>query len=90
AGALAPALAGGFADSKPLQILAPRMANQQFEPVQWRVQTLLKDLENAANLAANSSVNLELAERARELLRRFAEAGHASEDLSSIIGIYTC
>src|SRR5690606_3741249 len=37
---LAPALAGGFADSKPFQILAPRMATQTFEPVQWKVQTL--------------------------------------------------
>ncbi|MFX8628922.1 NAD(P)-dependent oxidoreductase, partial [Acinetobacter baumannii] len=32
---LAPALAGGFADSKPFQILAPRMATHTFEPVQW-------------------------------------------------------
>ncbi len=33
-------LAGGFADSKPFQILAPRMATHTFEPVQWKVQTL--------------------------------------------------
>ena len=31
---LAPALAGGFADSKPFQILSPRMATHLFEPVQ--------------------------------------------------------
>lgn len=40
---LAPALAGGFADSKPFQILAPRMATHSFEPVQWKVQTLEND-----------------------------------------------
>lgn len=90
AAALAPALAGGFADSKPLQILAPRMANKEFQPVQWRVQTLLKDLDNAANLSASSQLHLQLAHTARDLLRQHAEAGHASEDLSSIIGIYTC
>ncbi|MEG0488269.1 MAG: NAD(P)-dependent oxidoreductase, partial [Acinetobacter sp.] len=33
---LAPALAGGFADSKPFQILTPRMATHTFEPVQWK------------------------------------------------------
>lgn len=48
---LAPALAGGFADSKPFQILAPRMASHSFEPVQWKVQTLSKDLNNAIQLA---------------------------------------
>jgi 3-hydroxyisobutyrate dehydrogenase len=49
---LAPALAGGFADSKPFQILSPRMATHLFEPVQWKVQTLSKDLNNAVQLAA--------------------------------------
>lgn len=36
---LAPALAGGFADSRPLQILAPQMADSQFEPIKWHVRT---------------------------------------------------
>lgn len=39
---IAPALAGGFADSKPLQILAPQMAASQFEPIKWHVRTLLR------------------------------------------------
>jgi len=90
AGALPTALAGGFADSRPLQILAPRMANRQFEPVHWRVQTLLKDLDNAVQLAAQSGLSVELAQRARMLLRQHAQAGHAGDDLSSIIGLYTC
>lgn len=37
---IAEALAGGFADSKPLQILAPQMAESRFEPVKWHVRTL--------------------------------------------------
>jgi 3-hydroxyisobutyrate dehydrogenase and related beta-hydroxyacid dehydrogenases len=37
------ALTGGFADSKPLQIVGPEMAQKNFEPVKWRVKTLLKD-----------------------------------------------
>lgn len=48
---IAPALAGGFADSKPLQILAPQMAQSQFEPVKWHVRTLLKDLDTAVKLS---------------------------------------
>ena len=40
---IAEALAGGFADSKPLQFLAPQMAENRFEPVKWHVRTLLKD-----------------------------------------------
>src|SRR5699024_5459560 len=47
---LAPALAGGFADSKPLQILAPQMAQREFEPVKWHVRTLLIDLDMAVKL----------------------------------------
>ena len=39
---VAPALAGGFADSKPLQILAPQMAESRYEPVKWHVRTLLR------------------------------------------------
>ena len=61
---LAPALAGGFADSKPFQILAPRMAIGQFEPVQWKVQTLQKDLGNALSLAAARGLKIPLAQLA--------------------------
>ena len=53
---LAPALAGGFADSKPFQLLAPRMSTRQFEPVQWRVKTLLKDLDMAVALSGRGFV----------------------------------
>lgn len=90
ANALAPALAGGFADSKPFQILAPRMAAKQFEPVQWRVQTLLKDLDNAAQLANATKVPIQVAQKARELMQQHASSGHATEDLSSIVEIYSC
>ena len=85
AGLLAPALAGGFADSLPFQILTPRMAERRFEPVQWKVQTLLKDLGNAVALGKASASPLPLATAARQLMQQHADAGHASADLSSII-----
>lgn len=85
---LAPALAGGFADSKPLQILAPRMAESRFEPVQWKVQTLLKDLDNARQLARECGREIPLAGVAAERLRTHVEQGHGLADLSSIIALY--
>ncbi len=89
AGLLAPALAGGFADSLPFQILTPRMAERRFEPVQWKVQTLLKDLGNAVALGQASASPLPLATAARQLLQTHADAGYASTDLSSLILLHS-
>lgn len=85
---LAPALAGGFADSLPFQILAPRMAERRFEPVQWKVQTLLKDLGNALGLAGQVGSATPLARTAEALMRLHAEHGHAGDDLSSLITLH--
>ncbi|QIO09795.1 NAD(P)-dependent oxidoreductase [Acinetobacter lanii] len=82
---LAPALAGGFADSKPFQILTPRMATQQFEPVQWKVKTLSKDLNNALSLAAKFDLDIPVAKKAFTQLTAHQDQGHAEADLSSII-----
>lgn len=82
---LAPALAGGFADSKPFQILAPRMASQSFEPVQWKVKTLSKDLDNAVKLAEQFNLKIPVAEKALSQLQTHQQHGFAEADLSSII-----
>ena len=82
---LAPALAGGFADSKPFQILTPRMATHSFEPVQWKVQTLSKDLNNALQLAAQFQLQIPVAEKALSLLQAHQAKGFAEADLATII-----
>lgn len=82
---LAPALAGGFADSRPFQILAPRMAAHGFTPVQWKVDTLLKDLGNALVLAGQSGSPVPMARLAEDLMRLHAGHGHGADDLSSVI-----
>ncbi|ENV36051.1 hypothetical protein F959_03062 [Acinetobacter venetianus RAG-1 = CIP 110063] len=82
---LAPALAGGFADSKPFQILAPRMATHIFEPVQWKVQTLSKDLNNAVQLAEGFNLNIPVAQKALQQLQAHQENGFAENDLATII-----
>ena len=85
---LAPALAGGFADSLPLQILAPRMATNTFEPVQWKVQTLLKDLDNAVALAKENTSSAPISALAAQLLRLHAAQGASLEDLSSVVKLF--
>ena len=82
---LAPALAGGFADSKPFQILAPRMATHTFEPVQWKVQTLSKDLNNAVQLAQQFNLNIPVAQLALSRLQDHQNNGFAESDLATVI-----
>lgn len=82
---LAPALAGGFADSKPFQILAPRMATHTFEPVQWKVQTLSKDLNNALKLAQKLNLEIPVAQKALLQLQAHQENGFSEKDLATII-----
>lgn len=85
---LAPALAGGFADSRPFQLLAPRMSARAFEPVQWRVRTLLKDLDMAGRLAAEAGSPAPLAAHAAELMRAHGRHGYLEQDLSSLIRFF--
>ncbi|MCD6061607.1 MAG: 2-hydroxy-3-oxopropionate reductase [Moraxellaceae bacterium] len=85
---LAPALAGGFADSKPFQLLAPRMSARRFEPVQWRVKTLLKDLDMAVALAGESGGATPLAAQAATLLREHGSQGFLEQDLSTLIHLF--
>lgn len=82
---LAPALAGGFADSKPFQILAPRMATQTFEPVQWKVKTLSKDLNNAVQLAQSFDLDVPVATQALTQLHAHQAQGFAEADLATVI-----
>ena len=82
---LAPALAGGFADSKPLQILTPRMATHTFEPVQWKVQTLTKDLKHAVQLAEHFNLKIPVAKQALLQLQTHQNKGYAEADLATVI-----
>jgi 3-hydroxyisobutyrate dehydrogenase len=82
---LAEALAGGFADSQPLQIFAPRFAGRVTEPLLGHVYTMLKDLDAAGDLGAANLAPLPMAATAAELLRRAAANGHAEEDIGMIM-----
>ncbi len=83
------ALAGGFADSKPLQIVAPEMASQTFEPVKWRVKTLLKDLTMANDLAETLGAAIPMSGLAAQLMRLHGSRGYLEQDPSTLIKLYT-
>jgi 3-hydroxyisobutyrate dehydrogenase len=82
------ALMGGFADSKPLQIVGPEMAAEQFEPVKWRVKTLLKDLNMAVDVAAEQGSSIPMAGLAAQLMQLHGAHGFLEMDPSTLIKLY--
>ena len=86
---IAPALAGGFADSKPLQILAPQMASREFEPVKWHVRTLLKDLDTAVTLSRQEGSATPMTGLAAQLMRQHGAHGNLERDPATLIEAYT-
>jgi 3-hydroxyisobutyrate dehydrogenase len=61
------------------------MAERRFEPVQWKVQTLLKDLGNAVSLGQTVDSPLPLATAAHTLMQRHSDHGFTRDDLSSTV-----
>ena len=85
---IAPALAGGFADSKPLQILGPQMARNEFEPVKWHVRTLLKDLDTAVQLTKEVGSAAPITGLASQLMRLHGGQGYLEQDPATLIELY--
>ncbi len=85
---IAPALAGGFADSKPLQIVAPEMAERRFTPIKWRVKTLLKDLNMATDLANKQKTATPLSALAAQLLQLHGSHDFLEQDPATLIKLY--
>ncbi|WP_026604291.1 NAD(P)-dependent oxidoreductase [Methylomonas sp. 11b] len=82
------ALAGGFADSKPLQIVGPEMADKRFEPVKWRVKTLLKDLNMAVDLAGKQGSAIPMSGLAAQLMQLHGSGGFLEQDPATLIKLY--
>lgn len=83
------ALAGGFADSKPLQIVGTEMATETFEPVKWRVKTLLKDLNMAVDLSAKQGTAVPMSALASQLMQLHGSHGYLEQDPATLIKLYT-
>jgi 3-hydroxyisobutyrate dehydrogenase len=88
AGKIPEALAGGFADSRPLQIVGPEMAAETFEPVKWRVKTLLKDLNMAVDLSGEQGNAVPMSGLAAQLMQLHGSRGYLEHDPSTLIKLF--
>jgi 3-hydroxyisobutyrate dehydrogenase len=82
------ALAGGFADSLPLQIFGTRMAAGVSTPILGKVSMMLKDLRAIAQQADIAHTQLPLAAAALKRCGQAEERGLAQRDLASLIEMY--
>jgi 3-hydroxyisobutyrate dehydrogenase len=83
------ALSGGFADSRPLQIVGPEMATVAFEPVKWRVKTLLKDLNMAVDLSIKQGNAIPMSGLAAQLMQLHGSNGYLEQDPATLIKLFT-
>lgn len=82
------AFAGGFADSLPLQLLAPRMAASDYDAPRWKVRTLLKDLDLATDLARAQFNSVPMSALAAELMRNHASKGMQDADPATLVELH--
>lgn len=81
------AFAGGFADSKPLQIWVPRMVNGYEESIAT-ANTFLKDLDIAADLARVTGTPLPMAGLAQQIFRMLDVQGKGEDDPAALVTLY--
>jgi 3-hydroxyisobutyrate dehydrogenase len=81
------ALAGGFADSIPLQLFVPRMVQGIHTPPLGHIATMLKDLDTVAEVAHDTSTPVPMASLAAQLFRLAKAARGADVDALEIYKI---
>ncbi len=85
---LTEALKGGFADSIPFQLFAPRMAARNVENPLGASNTMLKDLNTVADVAGNCGAKLPMTNQALNILRDTDRRGDGDKDISTIIEFF--
>jgi 3-hydroxyisobutyrate dehydrogenase-like beta-hydroxyacid dehydrogenase len=83
---LAPALAGGWADSKPLQVFAPRMIEAQAKSI-GALSTMLKDIDTVMANAQKSGAPMPVTATVQQMMRVATAMGLAEAELSAIISV---
>src|SRR5262249_55630320 len=78
------ALAGGFADSIPLQLFVPRMVQGIHSPPLGHIATMLKDLDTVVEVARKTSSPVPMASLAAQLFRLAKAARGANADALEI------
>ena len=84
AGRLPEALAGGFADSIPLQLFVPRMVQGIHSPPLGHIATMLKDLDTVIDVARDTSSPVPMSALAAQLFRLAKSARGADADALEI------
>ena len=85
---LAEALTGGWADSQPFQIMAPRFAARNTEPMIGAGNTMLKDLDTARDVAKENIAPLPMATLASEAFRKLSSMGLGEKDIGEIMRLF--
>lgn len=81
------ALAGGRADSLPLQQFFPKMVKGDFF-VESHIRTMIKDLDTVQALARETGTAMPMTAMAAELHRLMAQRGHGEEDATALARLY--
>jgi 2-hydroxy-3-oxopropionate reductase len=83
---LAEALAGGWADSKPLQVFVPRMLQAQAQSI-GALSTMLKDVDTVAGAAQAAGLPMPLTGTVQQVLRIASAMGLGPAELSAVVGV---
>ena len=83
---LAAALAGGWADSKPLQVFVPRMVTAQSTSI-GALSTMLKDVDTVLAAAQNNGAPMPVTASVQQMLRMAGAMGLAQAELSAIVSV---
>ena len=78
------ALAGGYADSLPLQLFVPRLAHNEDQPAVGPVSIILKDLDAIAHVAHEHSTPIPMASLAAQLFRLLKSSRGPEADVLDI------
>jgi 3-hydroxyisobutyrate dehydrogenase len=82
------ALAGGFAESRQLQLLYPQMRARAFEPPTSYARQLLKDMKAVKEFAHDLGLTLPVVEQAGTQYAAHVANGNEMKDSASIIALY--
>ena len=83
---LAAALAGGWADSKPLQVFVPRMVAAQPLSI-GALSTMLKDIDTVLATAQKSGAPMPVTASVQQMLRIASAMGLGQAELSAIVSV---
>jgi len=81
------AFSGGMADSLPFQLFTPRIINPPEKPIGHLV-SMLKDLESALDLGAETRSPMPITTAAASIYRKGIEKGHAEDEPTVFYSLY--